>query len=133
MFPGDFVLVLSLLSAGFIVTHAATLEYNYNITWVNANPDGLKERPVIGINNRWPIEPLIATKGDRVIVHVTNQLDNETTSLHWHGIYQNGTTHMDGPVGVTQCEIPIGGSFTYNFTVSHISLHLSHSGVHLID
>jgi FtsP/CotA-like multicopper oxidase with cupredoxin domain len=25
---------------------------------------------------------------------------------------------MDGPVGVTQCDITPGSSFTYNFTVS---------------
>lgn len=24
---------------------------------------------------------------------------------------------MDGPVGVTQCDVPPGSSFTYNFTV----------------
>jgi FtsP/CotA-like multicopper oxidase with cupredoxin domain len=39
------------------------------------------------------------------------------SSLHWHGMYQNGTNWMDGTVGVTQCSIPANTSFTYNFTV----------------
>lgn len=52
------------------------------------------------------------------MVNVLNQLGNETTSLHFHGIYQNGTTDMDGVAGATQCPIPPGGSFTYNFTVN---------------
>lgn len=25
---------------------------------------------------------------------------------------------MDGPVGVSQCDVPPGATFTYNFTVS---------------
>ena len=29
-------------------TIAATVTYNWDITWVNANPDGLLQRPVIG-------------------------------------------------------------------------------------
>jgi hypothetical protein len=28
---------------------AATITYNWDITWVKANPDGLWERPVIGM------------------------------------------------------------------------------------
>lgn len=55
--------------------------------------------------------------GDRVIVNLNNKLGNETTSLHFHGIFQTGTAAMDGPTGVTQCPIPPGASFTYDFVV----------------
>ncbi|KAI9779532.1 MAG: hypothetical protein M1839_007340 [Geoglossum umbratile] len=48
--------------------------------------------------------------------HVLSSLGNQSTSIHFHGLFQNGTTHMDGPVGVTQCAIPPDGKFTYNFT-----------------
>ncbi|KAG0290183.1 hypothetical protein BGZ98_003565 [Dissophora globulifera] len=61
--------------------------------------------------------PLVeANTGDRIVVKVTNNLVNGT-SIHWHGMFQNGTNWMDGTVGVTQCPIPPGQSFTYNFTV----------------
>lgn len=100
------------------LAHAATVTYDFNITWVTANPDGLFDRPVMGINGQWPLPYITATVGDRILVNVLNQLGNETTSLHFHGIYQNGTTEMDGVVGVNQCPIKPGGSFTYNFTVS---------------
>lgn len=99
------------------VAVADTRTYDFNITWVSANPDGLYTRPVIGINGQWPIPVIKATVGDRLIVNVHNQLGNESTSLHFHGLFQNGTTEMDGPAGVTQCPIPPGSSFTYNFTV----------------
>lgn len=104
---------------------AATVTYDFNVTWVTAQPDGFS-RPTIGINGQWPIPPIIATVGDRVVVNVQNQLGNQTTSLHFHGLYMNGTAHMDGPVGVSQCTIPVDGSFVYDFKVSTISL-ISHN------
>ena len=99
------------------VARCATVTHDFDIGWTYANPDGQQTRPVIGINGQWPVPPIVATKGDQIIVNVKNSLGNESTSLHFHGLYMNGTTHMDGPIGVTQCGIPPGGSFTYNFTV----------------
>ena len=72
----------------------------------------------MGINGQWPIPEITATVGDRVVVNVQNQLGNATTSLHFHGLYQNGTNDMDGVVGATQCPIGIGEAFTYDFYVS---------------
>ncbi len=106
-----------LLLLGFSA-QATTVTYDFNITWVVTNPDGVFHRPTIGINGQWPLPHITATVGDRVVVNVNNQLGNQSTSLHFHGLYMNGTTHMDGPVGVSQCSIPPGASFTYNFMVS---------------
>jgi iron transport multicopper oxidase len=112
--------VLSVLLLLLAPTEAATVTYDFNITWVRANPDGAFERPAIGINGQWPLPIMRATKGDRVIVNVDNQLGNQTTSLHFHGIFMNGTTNMDGPGQVSQCPIPPGSKFTYDFTVSRL-------------
>lgn len=35
------------------------------------------------------------------------------TSIHWHGIRQNQTMHMDGVNGITQCPIAPGDYFVY--------------------
>jgi iron transport multicopper oxidase len=110
----SFLLPISLLAS---IAQCATVTYDFDIGWTYANPDDQQTRPVIGINNQWPIPPIIATKGDQVIVNVKNSLGNESTSLHFHGLFMNGSTHMDGPIGVTQCGILPGSSFTYNFTV----------------
>ncbi len=99
---------------------ARTVTYDFNIGWVTAQPDGFS-RPTIGINGQWPIPQITAAVGDQLVVNVKNDLGNQTTSLHFHGLYHNGTAHMDGPVGVTQCSIPIGGSFVYEFNVSSFS------------
>lgn len=37
-----------------LVTNAALVELNWNITYTIANPDGLYERRVIGVNGQWP-------------------------------------------------------------------------------
>ena len=60
--------------------------------------------------------PLIeANWGDWIEVAVHNQLTTEGTSLHWHGLLQQGTPYMDGVPGTTQCPIPPNSSFTYRF------------------
>ncbi|KAL8825710.1 MAG: hypothetical protein Q9170_007686 [Blastenia crenularia] len=105
---------------------AATVTYDFNITWVTAQPDGFS-RPTIGINGQWPIPPITAAVGDRVIVNVHNQLGNQTTSLHFHGLYMNGTTHMDGAVGASQCSVPVGGSFVYDFKIDQPGTYWYHS------
>ncbi|KAI9673750.1 MAG: hypothetical protein M1829_003987 [Trizodia sp. TS-e1964] len=112
-----------------LLSAAATVTYDFNITWVTANPDGAFDRPTMGINGQWPIPAIMATVGDVVIINVNNQLGNRSTGLHFHGLYQNGTPHMDGAVGVTQCEILPGNSFKYNFTINQPGTYWYHSHV----
>lgn len=116
--PLPAALLLSLIS----LASAATVTYDFEIGWVTANPDGQANRPVIGINGQWPIPRIECEVGDRIIVNVLNSLGNQTTSLHFHGLYMTNATHMDGPIQVSQCPIPPGSRFTYNFTVSRAFL-----------
>ncbi|EAQ86962.1 hypothetical protein CHGG_08215 [Chaetomium globosum CBS 148.51] len=109
---------------------AATVTHDFNITWVTANPDGMADRPTIGINGQWPIPIIRVNKGDRLVVNVFNSLGNQSTSLHFHGLFMSGATHMDGPVSVTQCPIVPGGRFTYNFTVDQPGTYWYHSHIH---
>jgi len=67
--------------------------------------------------------------GDKVVIHVTNNLGNETTSIHWHGLYHEGTTNMDGAAHVGQCPIPPGKSFTYEFFVNQPGTYWWHAHV----
>ncbi|OAL33415.1 hypothetical protein AYO20_07271 [Fonsecaea nubica] len=94
-----------------------TREYNFTIDEIELSPDGVF-REVIAINGRIPGPLIRANVGDRILVHVQNNLRNGT-AFHWHGLYQNGTNWMDGTSGITQCPIPPGASFTYNFTVEN--------------
>ncbi|KAJ3506458.1 hypothetical protein NLJ89_g6860 [Agrocybe chaxingu] len=92
---------------------AGVKELWWNITYVeNANPDGLFERRVIGVNNTWPPPPVDVNQTDSLVVHVTNSLEQATT-LHHHGMFFNRTSWMDGAQGVTECGIPPGAQFDY--------------------
>ena len=106
---------LTLASLG----QAKVRTYDFNVGWLITNPDGLYNRTTIGINGRWPLPRIEADVGDRLVINVNNELGNQSTSLHFHGLFMNGTNEMDGVVGVTQCGITSGASFTYNFTVNH--------------
>ncbi len=79
--------VLLLIAFLVSVVTAKTHVYNFNITYVTKNPDGLHERRVIGINNEWPIPTIRVKPHDRVVINVDNQLDRNT-SLHFHGLFQ---------------------------------------------
>ena len=114
-----FLRLWSLLVFVYVAACTEVTRLEYNVTWVNRSPDGLHNRPVIGVNGQWPIPALHVTKGEQLAITVRNDLGNETTSLHWHGLYMEGASHMDGPPGVTQCEIPPGESFVYEFQVSY--------------
>lgn len=94
-----------------------TRVFNFTISEIQAAPDGVI-RPLLVINGQFPGPLIRVNRGDRVLVNVTNGLVNGTT-LHWHGLYQNGTNWMDGSTGITQCPIPPGKSFLYNFTVEN--------------
>lgn len=96
------------------LVRCATVTYNWDVTWVWANPDGFA-RPVIGINNEWPCPTIEATVGDTVVINVNNKLGNQTSGLHFHGINQILSPDMDGPSGVTQCPLPPGDALTYKF------------------
>ncbi|KAE9369327.1 multicopper oxidase [Stipitochalara longipes BDJ] len=108
------------------VITAATITFNWSITWVEAAPDGF-QRPVIGINGQWPCPTIEAKLGDTIVVNVWNLLGNETTGLHFHGQSQTGTNTMDGPIGVNQCAIPPGAWFTYSFTANPAGTYWYHS------
>lgn len=93
----------------------ATRIFNLTVSKIIAAPDGVN-RSILAINGQFPGPVIRINEGDRILVNVTNEL-SEPTTMHWHGIYQNGTNWMDGSTGITQCPIPAGGSFLYNFTV----------------
>jgi FtsP/CotA-like multicopper oxidase with cupredoxin domain len=93
-----------------------TRSYRFTVTDMEVNPDGVY-RPMILINGQFPGPLIECNDGDRLVIEVDNQGVN-ATAFHWHGLFQNGSNWMDGTVGVTQCPIAPGRSFTYDFTIS---------------
>lgn len=120
------VVLLALL---FTSVLAKTVRYDFNVSWVDANPDGHTSRKVVGINGKFPLPTIECELGDQVLVYMTNSLGNYNASIHFHGLFQNGTTAMDGPPGLTQCPVPNGFTFLYNFTAQQTGTYWYHSHV----
>jgi iron transport multicopper oxidase len=88
-------------------------------------PDGFNRSAVLAGSNQttgvFPGPLITGTKGDSFALNVVDMLTNTSmlvsTSIHWHGLFQNGTSWSDGPVGVTQCPITPGDSYLYEFSV----------------
>jgi FtsP/CotA-like multicopper oxidase with cupredoxin domain len=70
--------------------------------------------PMWAYNGTVPGPVLRARQGDRLRVHVTNDLI-EPTTVHWHGIRL--PNEMDGVPYITQRPIEPGTGFTYEFTL----------------
>ncbi|CZT03169.1 related to Conidial Pigment Biosynthesis protein brown1 [Rhynchosporium graminicola] len=120
-----FVTILILLSF-IVVTYAKTITYNWSIGWVTAAPDGFT-RQVIGINGKFPLPTVEGNVGDKIIISVYNNLGDESTSIHFHGLDQLGSQFADGPSGVTQCPIPPRGSLVYDFVLVRPGNYWYHS------
>lgn len=90
-------------------------EYTLNITDTTINADGLIMPEAKVFNDQYPGPWIQACWGDTVRITVINNMKHNGTSIHWHGVRQNGTVHMDGVNGVTQCPIAPGDSFVYEW------------------
>ncbi|TQV93630.1 ferro-O2-oxidoreductase [Cordyceps javanica] len=95
---------------------AKTLRFDWTVSVGLRSPDGV-EKQVYLVNGQFPGPTIEARSGDRIIVHVRNRVPDEGLSLHWHGLQMRGNNSMDGAVGITQCPIPSGKDFVYDFKI----------------
>ena len=91
-----------------------TRYYDFHISKQVISPDGVNKSGIV-INGAFPGPTLESNWGDWVEVKVTNDMADEGTALHWHGLLQKETQWMDGVPSVDQCPLPPGASFTYRF------------------
>jgi FtsP/CotA-like multicopper oxidase with cupredoxin domain len=99
-----------------IGAETTTRSYSWTIAQATGSPDGF-EKIIYTINGQMPGPLVEANEGDTIQVTVTNVF-NEGASIHWHGMFQNGTAYMDGVPGFSQCPIPAGATFTYSFSTA---------------
>ena len=65
-------------------------------------------------------------EGDAIEVEVGNHMVNgEGTSIHWHGLHQEGQAYMDGVAMITQCPILPLNSFNYRWVRCCSTHHVS--------
>ncbi|KAI0134129.1 multicopper oxidase [Xylariales sp. AK1849] len=101
-------------------------EYWFDVTNTTGAPDGV-DRMILSINGSVPGPTIFADWGDTVVVHVTNSMENNGTSLHFHGIRQFETSPQDGVASITQCPVAPGDSMTYTWKASQYGTTWYHS------
>ncbi|KAI9645249.1 hypothetical protein NHQ30_005984 [Ciborinia camelliae] len=107
-----------------------TREYWLNVEDGTASPDGVA-RYVQTINGTIPGPTIIADWGDNVVVHVTNSLSVNGSTIHFHGMRQNYTNQNDGVPSLTQCPIAYGTTYTYKWRATQYGSSWYHSHVGL--
>ncbi|KAJ7301517.1 laccase 3 [Mycena albidolilacea] len=115
------------LSSAFVFLSAFSTAYaaigpvgGLEISNKHIAPDGFPRSAVLA-GGTFPGPLIKANKGDTLAINVMDDLTDNTmltsTSIHWHGIFQEKTNWDDGPAFITQCPILPKNSFLYNFKV----------------
>lgn len=104
---------------------AAIKEYHLNINEQLVNVTG-KPLKRITVNGKFTAPLLEFEEGDDAVIHVHNQLKNQDTSLHWHGLLLPGL--MDGVPGFNNFKgIAPNGDFVYRFKVKQNGTYWYHA------
>lgn len=72
--------------------------------------DGV-DRMALTVNRMIPGPTIQVCKGDRLVIDVVNHIDEESVTIHWHGILQMKSPYFDGVPYVTQCPIQYANIF----------------------
>ena len=120
------LLLLCSLAALSVSAEAKVHHHTWDIAYRYKYLDCV-EKLAVTINGESPGPTIHATQGDTIVVTVHNKLETENTGIHWHGIRQIGSPWADGTVGVTQCPILPGDTFTYRFVVDRPGTYFYHA------
>eukprot|EP01018_Ginkgo_biloba_P012418 Gb_27971 [translate_table: standard] len=108
-----FALLICAFGGLIQVATAVDIYLNWHVTYNSSiNPLDVTQ-PVIAINGKFPGPLLNATTNDNIRVNILNSLD-EPFLMTWNGIQQRLNSWQDGVSG-TNCPIPPGSNWTYNF------------------
>ncbi|PLW24759.1 hypothetical protein PCASD_05249 [Puccinia coronata f. sp. avenae] len=77
---------------------------------------GCTIRPSVTVNRTFPGPELRFKAGQKLWIRVINELEDEPTTIHFHGLAQFGSPFADGTLKISQFPIqPRGGFFDYEF------------------
>eukprot|EP00249_Psilotum_nudum_P004158 c17698_g1_i1 orf=455-2065(+) len=88
--------------------------FTWNVTYTIISPLGIPKQGIV-INGQFPGPEIDVVTNDNLVINVFNSLD-EPLLMTWNGIWQRRSSWQDGVLG-TNCPIPPGGNYTYQFQV----------------
>lgn len=107
-------------------TTGRTVRYEFTITNMTMAPDGV-EREVLAVNGQYPGPTIEANWGDYIEVTVKNEMSNNGTAIHWHGLRQWHKNTQDGVPGITECPVAPNQQKTYTFQATQHGTSWYHS------
>jgi FtsP/CotA-like multicopper oxidase with cupredoxin domain len=107
------------------VPKPAPTKYIFKIAETELNPDGEKTVAGIAVNGLFPGPEIRMTEGDMFRAQVENHLENEDTSLHWHGLLVPAV--MDGVPDVAHKAIPPKQIQVFEFPLRQSGTYWYHS------
>jgi FtsP/CotA-like multicopper oxidase with cupredoxin domain len=120
------LLAILVVFAPSAAIHARVVEYDLEIaeqTWSPA--DDVKAIRALTINGGIPGPTIRFREGDIARIRVHNRLQNEETSIHWHGLLLPNA--QDGVPHVTTPPIKPGTTHTFEFPLKHSGTYWYHS------
>ncbi|MFT4175253.1 MAG: multicopper oxidase domain-containing protein [Luteolibacter sp.] len=105
--------------------HARVVEYDLHVSERKWSPPGHREARAITINGGYPGPTIRFRVGDTARIRVHNELKNEDTSIHWHGLLLPNA--QDGVPDVTTPPIRPGTTHTFEFPITHAGTYWYHS------
>jgi FtsP/CotA-like multicopper oxidase with cupredoxin domain len=146
MIGSSYALCFCMLAAMAPVSEGALCKHSWVVRdhivdYLNPERSVQTNRPVPGdlmkagqlVNGMYPGPKIECNAGDDVEVLVINNLLDEGTTFHWHGLYMAGpngtdpTPWADGVHRVTQAAIMPGENYTYKFKAWPPGTHFWHS------
>ncbi|WP_174492143.1 copper resistance system multicopper oxidase [Acinetobacter sp. Marseille-Q1623] len=122
-FSKSVIVAVAVLSSTW--SFAAVKEYHLNIDEGMVNVTG-KAVKRITVNGKFPAPLLEFEEGDDAVIHVHNNLKNQDSSIHWHGLLLPGI--MDGVPGFNGFNgIRPQGDFVYKFKVRQSGTYWYHA------
>ncbi|CAA9958852.1 SufI multicopper oxidase [Pyrenophora teres f. maculata] len=104
-----------------------TRTYDLHVAYQTIAPDGVT-RNGLTVNGQFPGPLIEANWGDWILWRVTNDLTDEGTTLHAHGLLQMETPWFDGVPAVGQCPVtPNGGYYEMLFRADRYGSSWYHS------
>ena len=97
------------------LTAGLTRRYTFNVTMATVTRL-CTTKSIPTVNGQFPGPKITVREGDRLIVNVHNNINNNVT-FHWHGVRQLRSAWADGPAYITQCPMRPGQSYVYNFRI----------------
>jgi multicopper oxidase len=100
-------------------------QYVVAVSPTTLNPDGKRDVPGITANGTYPGPEIRGRQGELLRIRVENRLDNENTTIHWHGLLV--PAGMDGVPDVSNAPIAARRVYVYEYPLLQSGTYWYHS------